>query len=325
MFSRRSVLLAGMLLPALARAADRPVLRVGLLPFGTVSWEAETIRRERLDEAAGYRLETVRLANNDAARIAFQAGQVDTIVSDLLLAARLRNEGRPIKFLPFSATEGGVMVPPGSRVASVEDLVGKRIGVSGGPLDKSWLLLRAHVRDKMGVDLSTASQPAFAAPPLIASKLESGEFDAALLFWNFCARLEAKGFRKLVGAGEIARAFGLSGEIALLGYIFDEALGDRSGLVGRLAESSRRAKETLRTTDAAWTAVRPLMEAEEDATFQTLRRYFIEGIPQRPIAEEEADAEKLYAVLSTLGGERLVGPGSSLPAGLYWGSTRQPA
>ncbi len=53
-------------------------------------------------------------------------------------------------------------------------------------------------------------------------KLESGELDAALLYWTFCARLEARGFRRLIGADGIAEAFGVTGPIALLGYVFDE-------------------------------------------------------------------------------------------------------
>ena len=324
MISRRGLLLAGMLVPSVVRAADLPTIKVGILPFGTVSWEAETIRREKLDEAAGYRLEAVRLATNDAARIAFQAGQVDTIVSDLLLAARLRNEGRNVKFLPFSATEGGVMVPAGSSIRSVADLAGKRIGVAGGALDKSWILLKAHAQEKSGLDLATAAQPAFGAPPLLANKLETGELDAALLYWNFCARLEAKGYRKLVGAGDIARAFGLTGDIALIGYMFDEALAERTGgLIDKFATSSLSAKRLLTENDAAWSALRPMMEAEDETTFQTLKRYFIEGVPRRPAAEEQADAEKLYAVLRTLGGEKLVGAGTVLPPGLYWGDPRK--
>jgi NitT/TauT family transport system substrate-binding protein len=324
MTTRRGVLLAGLVLPTLLRAAERPVVRLGTLPFGTVSWEVETIRRNRLDEAAGYRLETVKLATNDAARIAFLSGDVDLIVSDLLLAARLRNEGRKVMFLPFSATEGAVMVPAQSPIRAVGDLAGKRIGVSGGPLDKNWLLLKAHAQEKAGIDLAAAAQPSFGAPPLMANKLESGEFDAALLFWNFCARLEAKGYRKLLGAGDIARAFGLQGEITLLGYMFDEPAAGRAAAIDGFAASSRRAKRILAEDAAAWTAIRPLMEAEDEATFQTLRRYFLDGEPSRPIAAERADAETLYAVLRTLGGEKLVGSGTGLPAGLYWGEGRSP-
>lgn len=322
MISRRVLLMAGLLAPGLARAQEKPVLRLGILPFGTVSWEAEIIRRRGLDEAAGYRLETLRLANNDAARVAFQAGQVDLIVSDLLLAARFRNEGRALKFLPYSATEGALMVPGNSAIRSVADLKGKRVGVAGGALDKSWLLLRIFAKEKNGFDPASDSSPSYGAPPLLTRSLETGDLDAALLYWQFCARLEAKGFRKLIGVGEIMRAFGLDGDISLLGYIFDEALVDRAPrLMEGFAQSSLQAKRILATDDEAWAAIRPMMEAEDDATFQALRRYFIEGIPRRSVEVERADAERLYEVLAQVGGEKLVGAGSSLPDGLYWNAS----
>ena len=319
--TRRSLVLAVSALPLLgagrARGEDR-VVRTGILPFGTVAWEVETIRRNGLDAARGVRVEPVRLASNEAARIAFQSGAVDTIVSDLLFAARLRAEGKPVIFLPYSATEGAVMVPAASPVASVADLKGKRIGVAGGALDKSWLLLRAHAAERFGLDLAEHASPVFGAPPLLAEKLAAGELDAGLLYWNFCARLEARGFRRLVEAGEIARSFGLDGDIALLGYVFDEAFAKDAARLSAFAAASRDAKARLAASDAAWEPLRPLMAAEDEATFQALKRAFLAGVPNRPVAAERADAERLYAVLARIGGEKLLGPAKTLPPGLYW-------
>jgi NitT/TauT family transport system substrate-binding protein len=320
--TRRELLFAASALHALGTGralAEERAVRIGILPFGTVAWEVETIRRNGLDSARGLRVEPIRLASNEAARIAFQSGAVDTIVSDLLLAARLRAEGKPVIFLPYSATEGAVMVPAASPIASVADLKGKRIGVAGGALDKSWLLLRAYAAERFGLDLAEQASPAFGAPPLLAEKLAAGELDAGLLYWNFCARLEAKGFRRLVGAGEIARSFGLAGEIALLGYVFDEAFASDAARLAAFAAASRDAKARLASSDAAWESLRPLMAAEDEATFEALKRAFLAGIPSRPVAAERADAERLYAVLARIGGEKLVGPAKNLPSGLYWG------
>ncbi|WP_246215821.1 ABC transporter substrate-binding protein [Microvirga makkahensis] len=247
---------------------------------------------------------------------------MDTIVTDLLLAARLRNEGRKIKFIPFSTTEGGVMVPEGSLMRDTADLIGKRIGVAGGPLDKSWLLLKADVQNRTGVDLSTDAAPAYGAPPLLMNKLESGELDAALLFWNFCARLEAKGYRRLISAGDIAKSFGIEGEIALLGYVFDEATDPT--ILNSFAKASAGAKQILADREDAWAFIRPLMSAEDEATFQKLKRYFLEGIPNRNASDETGDAEKLFSVLAKIGGEKLVGPVQSFPKGLYWDVPRNP-
>jgi NitT/TauT family transport system substrate-binding protein len=65
-----------------------------------------------------------------------------------------------------------------------------------------------------------------------------------------------------------------------------------------------------------------MMAAENDATFEALKRDFLSGIPRRPVAEERADAEKLYGVMARLGGSRLVGNGNGLPPDLYYDSGR---
>ncbi|MDP4025900.1 ABC transporter substrate-binding protein [Methylobacterium sp. NEAU 140] len=327
MLSRRAVLagLAGGLAVRAARAqgADLPVIRLGSLPFGTSTWEAAVIKARGLDTANGFRLDTVKLAGNDAARISFIGGQVDTIIGDLLWAARLSNDGQPIRFIPYSTSEGAVMVPEDSPIKGLKDLAGKRLGVAGGALDKNWLLLKAQARDAAGLDLERAAEIAYGAPPLITLKLEQGALDAALTYWTYCARLQPKGFRRLIGAEDIMRALGATGDVALIGYLFRaETVAEKPLAVAGFARASRAAKEMLATDPSAWAEVRPLMAAEDEATFEALKREFLAGIPRRPIAAERADAEKLYAVMARLGGERLVGPGGSLPKDLYYDGAR---
>ncbi len=85
MLSRRGLLAAAALAALAARPvpsarASTPTFRLGSLPFGTVAWEAAVIKARGLDTANGFSLEVVKLAGNDAARIAFMGGQVDAIV-----------------------------------------------------------------------------------------------------------------------------------------------------------------------------------------------------------------------------------------------------
>jgi len=49
-----------------------------------------------------------------------------------------------------------------------------------------------------GVDLKNEATIVYGAPALLAEKALQGEMDAVLNFWNFCAGLEAKGFRRVV-------------------------------------------------------------------------------------------------------------------------------
>ncbi|UMY16939.1 transporter substrate-binding domain-containing protein [Methylobacterium organophilum] len=321
MLSRRGLIATAALLslPGLrpARAAS-DTIRLGVLPFGTASWEAAVIKARKLDEANGFTLEIVKLAGNDAARIAFQGKQLDTIVGDLIWAARLRSEGRGVRFVPYSTTEGALMVPADSPIKSLKDLAGRKLGVAGGALDKNWILLKAQGKETGDIDIETAAQLAFGAPPLLTQKLETGELDAALLYWQYCARLEAKGFRRLVSADDIMRAFGAQGPVALIGYLFaQEAVAERREAVQGFARASMAAKELLANEPEAWEIVRPLMVAEDTATFASLKRNFLDGIPRRPVPAERADGERIFATLARLGGDALTGGAKSLPDHLY--------
>lgn len=315
--SRRAILAAGAasLFAPRASAAAGKTFRLATLPLGTATWEAAVIKAQRFDTTAGFQLEVVKLASNEAARIAFVSGAVDTIVSDLIFAARLRAEGKKVRFLPYSTAEGGVMVASASPITTSEALVGKSIGIAGGPLDKNWILLRAAVLQTSKLDLQKDARPVFGAPPLLAAKLEHGALDAALLYWNFCARLEAKGFRELTSVQAMATSLGAHGKVALLGYLVHED-GDPAVLAG-FAKASRAAKALLASRAAAWTTLRPLMEAPDAATFEALRQAFIDGIPHQTRDVEIADATQLFALLAKLGGDTLVGAAKSLPEGLY--------
>ncbi len=314
--SRRSILAsaAATLLAARAHAADRPVLRVGTLPFGSVDWEIATILDNGLDKAAGITVENVPLANSDAARIGFLSGSVDTIVTDLLFAARLRAEGKPVTFLPYSSSEGSLEVKAGSPIKSIADLKGKSIGIAGGQLDKSWLLLQAAAK-KGGLDLVADARPVFGAPPLLSLKLESGELDAALLYWPYAARLAAKDYRTVVSVEDIAELLGAKGRIAFAGFVFKETT-PQTTLVG-FGKAERQAGALMAGDAGVWAKLRPLMKAPDDKTFAALKDAFQRGIPRKTRDAEIADAKALYATLASIGGTELVGKAMTLPEGLY--------
>jgi NitT/TauT family transport system substrate-binding protein len=88
--------------------------------------------------------------------------------------------------------------------------------------------------------------------------------------------------------------------------------------VAGFLRAAAKADELLATSNDAWDPLKPLMRAEDDATFEALRRRYREGIPERSVAENEADAKVLYQFLRELGGEKLVGPGAELAPGTFW-------
>ena len=176
-----------------ARAADH--IRVATLKTGTLAWELEVVRAHGLDRQANLTIDMTELASTEAGKIALKGGSADVIVSDWLWVARERALGDNLVFYPYSSALGAVMVPADSPIRGVADLKGKKLGVAGGPLDKSWLLLRASAL-RSGIDIKTEAPIVYGAPPLLAQKALQGETDATLTFWNFSAELEAQGMRR---------------------------------------------------------------------------------------------------------------------------------
>ena len=300
------------------RALAAAKVRIGVLKFGTVSWELDTLKHHRFDAAGGIDLDIVYFAGEDATNVALQAGEVDVIVSDWLWVSRLRSEGADLTLVPYSTAVGAIMVTRDSPIRTIADLQEKKIGVAGGPLDKSWLLIQALARRDHDLNLPAANEIVFGAPPLLSQKVMQGELDAVLSFWHFCARLEANGFRRLIGAEDAAAALGATGPVAALGYVFHDKWADENPDAAKgLVEASTQAKNLLASSDEEWLRLAPLVRAE-GKELETLRDRYREGIPRRPVAEEEADAGKLYRVLAEIGGEKLVGSAREMAPGTFW-------
>ena len=145
-----------------ARAADLGTMKIGALKFGTVNWELDVIKAHGLDAKEGFTLEIVPFGANDAADVALMGGAVNAVVEDWLFVSRPRSDGVPLTFIPYSSNVGAVMVRPDSPAMALTDLVGKKLGVAGGPLDKNWLLIQGMAKRDFGLDL--APEPLPAAP-----------------------------------------------------------------------------------------------------------------------------------------------------------------
>ncbi|MEI4487102.1 ABC transporter substrate-binding protein [Frigidibacter sp. MR17.14] len=301
-----------------AAAADLPVLKLGLQLSGTVNWEVDTIRHEGFDRANGIELQVQDVAVGPAGQVALQAGEVDAIVSDWLWVARQRADGKDLVFIPYSRAVGGLMVPKDSPAKTLADLKGGKIGIAGGPVDKSWLILRAYAEQQEKIDLAATTEQVFGAPPLIYKAALSGEVQAALNFWHFGAKMQAAGMRELLSVTEAGRALGLDPDTPLLGYVLrGEVVRDHPEVAKALAAASKQAKERLATSADAWDRLRPMMNAEDDAQFEALKAGYIAGIPaDGPVSEEAAG--KMLALMASLGGEELVGKATTLPKGVFW-------
>ena len=314
--TRRSVL-AGSLGLAAAAASALPIIRVGALRFGSVDWELDVIRTHGL--APGVDIKVVPLAASQAAQVALQGGRVDVIVQDWLWVSRQRASGTDWALSPTSGAVGAVVTPAGSAVRSVSDLAGRRLGVAGSPLDKSWLILRAYAQRAAGLDLAARADPQFGAPPLLSAELAAGRLDAALTYWPFAARAEAAGMRSVLTVEQAVQALGIAPGLPFVGYVFSAAWAraNRAALAAFL-DAGRRARDILAHDDAEWQRLRAMTGAADDAELSRLRAWYRAGVPGPLTAAQTADAARLYDMLAAIGGPGLVGPAPHLAPGTFW-------
>ena len=315
-FAAALALAAGACLASGAEAADR--LRIAIQKTGTAAWEIEVIKARGLDKAANLDIETVELASTEAGKVALEGGAVDIVVGDWLWAARERALGDKLLFTPYSTALGAVMTPKDSPVQAVVDLAGRSIGVAGGPLDKSWLMLRAAAL-AAGLDLAKDARPSYGAPPLIAEKLAQGETETALEFWNFAADLEERGFRRAIEMADVEKTLGASGPVAMTGYLFSEgfAAANKDAL-RRFFAAAAEARKILGEDPSAWAPIKARLRLKDDAALAVYRERYLEGVPKRTVAEEAADARILYRRLMEIGGRELVGDAKELDPGLFY-------
>lgn len=269
MTTRLLILLTLAMAASLCHAVE-PV-RVGLLKFGTVNREMAVVREEGLDRKHGVDVQVTELASTNAVSVALQGGAVDLIVGDWIWVNRQRADGREFSFFPYSLAVGGLYVRPDAGIGSLSDLKGRKLGIAGGPVDKSWLLLQARARAQ-GWDLAADVEPAFAAPPLLNRLMLSGDLPAVLNYWHFGARLRAQGMQELIGVPDVLRALGVEQPVPMLGWIFADGWAEANPLAIRgFLAASYDAKRRLAQDDALWQVLRARTKAEDDATLTLLR------------------------------------------------------
>ena len=301
-----------------AGSVEAQTIRIGAQKSGTFGWELDVIKARGLDKSAGLDLEIVDLANTDAGKIAISGGSVDIIVADWVWVSRERGLGRKLTFAPYSNAVGAVMVRDGGPISRLADLQGRTLGVAGGPLDKSWLLLQAFAK-RAGLDIGARSHIVFGAPPLLAEKAAQGELDATLQYWNYCANLELRGFRRLVDIRDVEKGLGATGPVAMLGYVFDEGFAAKNtATLAKLFDIMRQATEILAMEEAPWPAIMSRIGQKDASAAAIYRKRYSEGVPRRPIVEEEADARILFKALAEIGGAELVGSARDLDPGTFY-------
>lgn len=306
------------LLSNIAWAAENTTIRLGVMASGTLAWELAAMKNENLLDNAGFSLQAVDIANQQAGKVALQSGSVDLIVSDWIWTSSMRAEGHDYSFYPYSDTSGGLLVPSDSPIKSLADLKGKKLGIAGGELDKNWLLLQA-LAGQQGIALNASVEKVYGAPPLLNQQLSSQRLDALLTYWQFAARLEAQGYRQLLTGEDIIRQLGIAESVPSLGYVFKQSWGEQhKSALQAFLKIAQAAKDRLCTSEQAWEKITPLTETADKATQQQLKTRYCAGRVQQWGADEQKAAEKIYQVLHQLGDNKLTGKVDHIQPGTFW-------
>ena len=297
-------------------AAD---IRLAVLKYGTVNWELNVIKEHGLDAKYGINLDITYLTNKNASAIALMSKSVDVIVTDWVWVSRQRDKGKDFTLIPYSTAAGAIMVSNDSPITSIKNMKDAQIGIAGGSIDKSWILIRAYTMKVLGYDIAKHIEPAYAAPPLINGMVSRGELDGALNYWNYTARLKALNFRKIISVEEILPELGIGRSLPLIGYVFSEEWANKNkGTIKGFIAASEEAREILRTSDAEWKRIQKLTGAKNASTLEALKEGFRNGIPSNNAAEYKPAIKNAFKILAEIGGRNLVGNSKELSDGVIW-------
>lgn len=298
--------------------AEAGTLRVAAVQYGSLAWLLATIQAEGLDKKHSLKLDIRSVASNQAGPVTLLAGESDVIVSDWTWAMRQRSLGEPLKFAPYSSALGALVVPVGSKVKTVGDLAGKRVGVAGSAIDKSWLLFRAYSLKTVGKDIAKIATPVFGSAPLITEELRNGRIDAGLNYWTYSARLVGEGYTEILSVKDVIKDLDIEPVPPLVGFVWKERTAAEKGReIEALLVAAAEGNAVLATSDTAWERLRPLVRAASDAEFAAIRASYISGITSEWNAAETRSAEKLTKLLIKLGDTELIGHGTRFDAQLF--------
>lgn len=318
MMSRILLVVACIFLTFTAMAQN--TVRVGVLQYGTLNWEMDVIEQLKLAEEHGLNIERVPLGSPQALLVALQGGKVDMIINDWLWVARQKEVGRDYYFYPYSTAAGVLVARPDANIHSIADLRGKRIGIAGGTANKNYVLYRAFLKARAGIDLPADTTLKFAAPPMLNALIEQGQLDAVINFWHYAAQLNAKGMTTLTTMSSVLDALHIKGDIPVIGWVFSQQWADNNqAALQTFLNASADARQRMKNDDTLWHNIPSFTRKFSDDVRPYLITAYRAGIPD---VLEKDDRHQLQSLFSHLranqDGNALTGTLTDLPDDIFW-------
>lgn len=316
---QKIIFICALLSCQLGIASEKPLIRLGVLAFGTVNWELMAMQQAKLMETESYRLQVIKMANPQAGKIALQSGAVDMIVADWIWVSRQRALGKDYTFYPYSNTTGALVLAKDSSIKQLADLKNKKLAIAGGELDKNSLLLQALLQKQGQANVFTSVEKVYGAPPLLSQQMLHKRVDALLTYWHYAARMEAEGYRVLMTGTDILQGLGIQEKVPSIGYIFDKKWAIKyKPAVKAFLQQTKQMKELLCTEDAVWQGIQSLVRAKTERVNQLLHQRYCDGRVLSWGDKEQQAAAQIYLYLKAISQRRLTGEAEILQAGTFW-------
>jgi NitT/TauT family transport system substrate-binding protein len=255
---------------------DGGTVRIMITPAGTMQIPPAVIKKYELDKKHGFTLEVMPYSDAKSATAAMQSKSAEIVVYDWLATARLRASGIDVVGIaPFLTYVNSVVVPKDSKINSLSDLAGKRVGVSN-KTGFDWIIMQAAAKRLNKMDISKDVQVQEGAVPLLRGLIDKGDLDATQMWNSLAPDMLASGkYRTMVTIRELSEKMGLPTVPFLYFGMRTEYAKEHPANARAFAAAYRDAVDLLMTNEEIWAeqGTRMKMSPEALAFFkQQVRR-----------------------------------------------------
>ncbi|WP_299332752.1 ABC transporter substrate-binding protein [Haloplanus sp.] len=305
---------------------DLPEMRARFEHNGSPRYLLYTIKRFGYDHDHGFHLD-VQLVSDaledgiETVEAQLQEGHADLIDIDYISIVRERAGGANIvAFHPYGRTVGGLVAPEDTDISGLEDLSGKRIGVTRR-LDKNWILTRAACREYHGFDPDETATPVEAGSKVELTRLiRDGEVDAGFQFWQIIPEITETGpYENVLPVSELVQRLSeTDNKLPIAAFLTSESyLNEQRGTVRGFADAYRDAVDRLAEDDDLWAEISERLMTYDDPDVMRAVRDGWRDMVVRDWDEESVDGMyRLFDHLKSVAGADALGV-EEIPDGTF--------
>jgi len=238
--------------PAPAKG-DGGTVRIMISPAGTMGLPTAVIKKLNLDKKYGFNLEVVSYSDQKSATAAIQSGSAEMVVFDWLATARLKASGTPVVGIaPFMTYVNSVVVPRESKLNTLADLKGKRVGIYH-KTGFDWIIMQAAAEKINKLDISKDVEVREGAMPLMRGLMEKGDLDATQMWNSLAPDMLASGkYRTMVTIRQLTQQMGLPTVPFLVYGMREDYARQHPQNAKAFTAAYRDAVDVLMTTEEIW-------------------------------------------------------------------------